>query len=51
MKTDLLTNHKPEDIKHIWQTYMQERGRLADLYTAEEYNLLQERAKKFTTVK
>lgn len=36
MKTELLTNHKLEDIKTIWNTYMTERGRLADVLTVLE---------------
>jgi hypothetical protein len=33
MKLELLENHQAEDIKQIWTTYMQEKGRLADLLT------------------
>jgi hypothetical protein len=33
MKTELLENHQADDIKQIWTTYMEQKGRLADLLT------------------
>lgn len=31
MKTNMIEDHPVEDIKNIWVTYLEDRGRLADV--------------------
>jgi hypothetical protein len=40
MKIELVENHQVEDIKVIWETYMQERGRSASILTVKKLSKL-----------
>ncbi|RNA34718.1 ATP synthase mitochondrial F1 complex assembly factor 1 [Brachionus plicatilis] len=49
MKTEMLNDLPPEEIKNIWSTYMKERSRLSDMLTLDEYSKIRERSKQFNT--
>ncbi|CAF0790115.1 unnamed protein product [Brachionus calyciflorus] len=49
MKTEMLADLPPEEIKNIWSTYMKERQRLSDMLTLNEYQKMRERSTKFNT--